>query len=128
MFGAGAMTNSIPEIRDTDLMFIIGSNTSEAHPIIAMEMKRSRQRGLGWPCRQRVDRQPGDRSSALTVPYSPFQPLRNGWPERNPWLKLAIVLFATSCASANVWMWATGSVCENTSIFGRFVAQWTVIS
>ena len=45
MFGAGAMTNSIPEIRDTDLMFIIGSNTSEAHPIIAMEMKRARKRG-----------------------------------------------------------------------------------
>lgn len=39
------MTNSIPEIRDTDLMFIIGSNTSEAHPIIAMEMKRARKRG-----------------------------------------------------------------------------------
>lgn len=39
------MTNSIPEIRDTDLMFVIGSNTSEAHPIIAMEMKRARYRG-----------------------------------------------------------------------------------
>ena len=25
MFGAGAMTNSIPEIRDTELMFVIGS-------------------------------------------------------------------------------------------------------
>ena len=45
MFGAGAMTNSIPEIRDTDLMFVIGSNTSEAHPIIAMEMKRARKQG-----------------------------------------------------------------------------------
>ena len=45
MFGAGAMTNSIPEIRDTDLMFVIGSNTSEAHPIIAMEMKRARKNG-----------------------------------------------------------------------------------
>lgn len=45
MFGAGAMTNSIPEIRDTDLMFVIGSNTTEAHPIIAMEMKVARQRG-----------------------------------------------------------------------------------
>jgi len=45
MFGAGAMTNSITEIRDTDLMFVIGSNTSEAHPIIAMEMKRAVQRG-----------------------------------------------------------------------------------
>jgi formate dehydrogenase major subunit/formate dehydrogenase alpha subunit len=47
MFGAGAMTNSIEEIRDTDLMFVIGSNTSEAHPIIAMEMKRAVQRGAG---------------------------------------------------------------------------------
>jgi formate dehydrogenase major subunit/formate dehydrogenase alpha subunit len=45
MFGAGAMTNSIPEIRDTDLMFVIGSNTTEAHPIIAMEMKRAARRG-----------------------------------------------------------------------------------
>lgn len=39
------MTNSIPEIRDTDLMFVIGSNTTEAHPIIAMEMKRAVRRG-----------------------------------------------------------------------------------
>jgi predicted molibdopterin-dependent oxidoreductase YjgC len=45
MFGAGAMTNSIPEIRDTEMMFVIGSNTTEAHPIIAMEMKRARRRG-----------------------------------------------------------------------------------
>jgi len=45
MLGAGAMTNSIGEIRDTELMFVIGSNTSEAHPIIAMEMKRAVQRG-----------------------------------------------------------------------------------
>jgi len=45
MFGAGAMTNSIEEIRDSELMFVIGSNTTEAHPIIAMEMKRARQRG-----------------------------------------------------------------------------------
>ena len=45
MFGAGAMTNSIDEIRDSDLMFVIGSNTTEAHPIIAMEMKRARQNG-----------------------------------------------------------------------------------
>lgn len=44
-FGAGAMTNSIGEIRDVDFLFIIGSNTSEAHPIIAMEMKRAKLRG-----------------------------------------------------------------------------------
>jgi len=45
MFGAGAMTNSIPEIRDADFLFVIGSNTTEAHPIIAMEMKRAVERG-----------------------------------------------------------------------------------
>jgi formate dehydrogenase major subunit/formate dehydrogenase alpha subunit len=45
MFGAGAMTNSIDEIRDADLLFVIGSNTTEAHPIIAMEMKRAMRKG-----------------------------------------------------------------------------------
>jgi formate dehydrogenase major subunit/formate dehydrogenase alpha subunit len=39
------MTNSIPEIRDADFLFVTGSNTSEAHPIIAMEMKRAVARG-----------------------------------------------------------------------------------
>ena len=39
------MTNSIGEIRNADLLFVIGSNTSEAHPIIAMEMKRAVKRG-----------------------------------------------------------------------------------
>ncbi len=39
------MTNSIQEIRDADFLFVIGSNTSEAHPIIAMEMKRAVRRG-----------------------------------------------------------------------------------
>ena len=44
-FGAGAMTNSIREIRDADLLLVAGSNTTEAHPIIAMEMKRAVARG-----------------------------------------------------------------------------------
>ena len=39
------MTNSIGEIRDADFLFVIGSNTSEAHPINAMEMKRAVHRG-----------------------------------------------------------------------------------
>ena len=39
------MTNSIGEIRDADFLFVIGSNTTEAHPIIAMEMKRAAHRG-----------------------------------------------------------------------------------
>ena len=44
-FGAGAMTNSIGEIRDVDMLFVIGSNTTEAHPIIGMEMKQAKRRG-----------------------------------------------------------------------------------
>ena len=44
-YGAGAMTNSIPEIRDADFLFVTGSNTTEAHPVIAMEMKRAVGRG-----------------------------------------------------------------------------------
>ena len=39
------MTNSISEIRDAELLFVIGSNTTEAHPIIAMEMKRAVHNG-----------------------------------------------------------------------------------
>jgi predicted molibdopterin-dependent oxidoreductase YjgC len=40
-FGSGAMTNSIDEIENTDLIFITGSNTSEAHPIIGRKVKRA---------------------------------------------------------------------------------------
>lgn len=39
------MTNSIGEIRQADFLLVIGSNTSEAHPIIAMEMKQAVRRG-----------------------------------------------------------------------------------
>jgi formate dehydrogenase major subunit/formate dehydrogenase alpha subunit len=39
------MTNSIGEIRGADCLLVIGSNTTEAHPIIAMEMKRAVRRG-----------------------------------------------------------------------------------
>ena len=34
-FGSGAMTNSIPELADAKCIFIIGSNTTENHPIAA---------------------------------------------------------------------------------------------
>jgi formate dehydrogenase alpha subunit len=45
-FGSGAMTNSISEIRNADCIFVIGSNTSENHPVIALEVKAAvRQRG-----------------------------------------------------------------------------------
>jgi formate dehydrogenase alpha subunit len=45
-FGSGAMTNSIDEIGKAECIFIIGSNTSESHPIIALQvMKAVRNNG-----------------------------------------------------------------------------------
>ncbi|WP_428772731.1 formate dehydrogenase subunit alpha [Vibrio sp.] len=38
--GSGAMTNDIPSIRHSDLIFIIGSDTTAAHPIIASHIKQ----------------------------------------------------------------------------------------
>lgn len=34
-FGSGAMTNSIEEFEDAEVFFVIGSNTTEQHPMIA---------------------------------------------------------------------------------------------
>lgn len=39
------MTNSIEEIINTDAMFVIGSNTTENHPIIGAKMKQAVKRG-----------------------------------------------------------------------------------
>jgi len=44
-FGSAAMTNSIAELRDADCIFIIGSNTSENHPIIALEVMEAVRHG-----------------------------------------------------------------------------------
>lgn len=44
-FGSGAMTNSIDEIRDARVIFVIGSNTTEQHPMIGMHMLEARDRG-----------------------------------------------------------------------------------
>ncbi len=44
-FGSGAMTNSFGEFRDAGCIFAIGTNTTEAHPIIALELKRAVDNG-----------------------------------------------------------------------------------
>jgi len=40
-FGSGAMTNSIKEIANAPLIYLTGSNTTENHPIIALEIKKA---------------------------------------------------------------------------------------
>lgn len=39
------MTNSITEIENHDVIFVIGSNTTETHPIIGLKMKKAVRRG-----------------------------------------------------------------------------------
>ncbi len=40
-YGSGAMTNSIAEIEDCPVMLVIGSNTTENHPVIGTVMRRA---------------------------------------------------------------------------------------
>lgn len=39
--GSGAMTNSIQEIENADVILVTGSNTTETHPVIATHIKRA---------------------------------------------------------------------------------------
>jgi len=45
IFGSGAMTNSIREIEGMEVVFIIGSNTKESHPVIANRMIKAYRKG-----------------------------------------------------------------------------------
>jgi formate dehydrogenase alpha subunit len=45
VFGSGAMTNSMREIENNDVLFVIGSNTKESHPIIALKMIKAKRKG-----------------------------------------------------------------------------------
>jgi formate dehydrogenase alpha subunit len=44
-FGSGAMTNSLPELADAKCIFIIGSNTTENHPIAAKWIFKAKEKG-----------------------------------------------------------------------------------
>jgi len=70
-FGSGAMTNSIPEFEtDTNCFLIIGSNTSEGHPLIATRIIKAKERGakviVADPRRNQVARW-----SDLYLPFRP---------------------------------------------------------
>jgi formate dehydrogenase alpha subunit len=43
-FGSGAMTNPIADLRGADCILVTGSNTSEAHPVIALRIKTAVKR------------------------------------------------------------------------------------
>lgn len=44
-FGSGAMTNSIGDIEEATCILVTGSNTTEAHPIVAQAILRAARRG-----------------------------------------------------------------------------------
>jgi formate dehydrogenase alpha subunit len=44
-FGSGAMTNSIPDLADSKCFLIIGSNTTENHPLVAKFIMKARENG-----------------------------------------------------------------------------------
>jgi formate dehydrogenase alpha subunit len=44
-FGSGAMTNSVAEIAENEALLVIGSNTTENHPIIGLRMKEAVAKG-----------------------------------------------------------------------------------
>ena len=44
-FGSGAMTNSIDEIPDAQVIFVIGSNTNEQHPLIGTRVLEALKKG-----------------------------------------------------------------------------------
>ena len=45
IFGSGAMTNTIREIEGMEVIFIIGSNTKESHPVVANRMIKAYRKG-----------------------------------------------------------------------------------
>jgi len=45
VLGSGAMTNTINGIVDSDVMLVIGSNTTETHPIIGLRMLKAVKKG-----------------------------------------------------------------------------------
>jgi formate dehydrogenase alpha subunit len=44
-FGSGAMTNNIADIDNCQTLFVIGSNTTEQHPVIGTRIRRAVRRG-----------------------------------------------------------------------------------
>ena len=44
-FGSGAMTNSVAGFEDSGSIFVIGSNTTACHPLIASRIYRAKEKG-----------------------------------------------------------------------------------
>jgi formate dehydrogenase (NADP+) alpha subunit len=45
MLGFGAMTNSIADLAEADVVFVVGSNTTAGHPILALQLIKAARHG-----------------------------------------------------------------------------------
>lgn len=43
--GSGAMTNPIPDVKNADVIFVTGSNTTETHPVMGMYIRQAKMAG-----------------------------------------------------------------------------------
>ena len=81
--GSSAMSNSIAEMADLECFMVIGSNTTETHPVIATFLKQAVRPERGQADR---GRSPPDRDDALRRPVAapaspaPTRPSSTPWP------------------------------------------------
>ena len=68
-FGSGAMTNSVPEFSaHTQCFLITGSNTSEAHPLVASHVYEAKERAdQGRSAKGQTGQGPFNESSSCSV-------------------------------------------------------------
>ena len=75
------MTNSIDDLGQAEVMLVIGSNTTEAHPIIGIELKKAaqaRHASSSWSTRARIPLV--DHAEQLAAASSPAPTSRSSTP------------------------------------------------
>lgn len=90
--GAGAATNSLAQMPDIDLLFLFGSNPTEAHPIVSIYLKKALRKGaklvvgdprLTWMAKRAdvwLNLRPGTNIALMNGLIHAI--LKNGWENR----------------------------------------------
>jgi formate dehydrogenase alpha subunit len=76
-FGSGAATNPFEDILNADVVFIIGSNPVEAHPLVGRRVAQARKKGIDV--------------IVLDPRYTPTARLANTWLRYNPSTHIALI-------------------------------------
>ncbi len=105
-FGAGVMTNSIDDFDDAELYFVVGSNTTETHPIIGRKIKKNVDR-------KGVDLIVADPGKIELVKFS------NIWVQHRPGTDIAL-LDGLAYVIYKEGLWNKEFVSERTENFDEF--------